>query len=96
LDDYLDLPLTRHWHQGILPRALEMYETISAYNAIYLALAEGLGAPLLTADMRLTLGAERFGVACHGANCVGSWGASAARRKTPFPASDSSLCFRIF
>jgi hypothetical protein len=42
------------WHRGARYAA----------RAIYVALAEGLGAPLLTADMRLARGAERFGVAC--------------------------------
>ena len=64
LSDYLDLPLIRHGHQGILPRVLQVYETISTYDATYVALAEGLEAPLLTADKRLARGARALGVPC--------------------------------
>jgi predicted nucleic acid-binding protein len=51
--DYLDLPLTRHGHLALLPRVLELYENLSAYDATYVALAERLACPLLTADDRL-------------------------------------------
>lgn len=53
LEDYLDLPLTRHGHTWHLPRVLELRENMSAYDAAYVALAERLGAPFLTADRRL-------------------------------------------
>lgn len=53
LRDYTDLPLTRHGHQPMVYRLLELRENFSAYDAAYAALAEGLGAPLLTADARL-------------------------------------------
>lgn len=49
---YRDLPLVRHEHRPLLQRALEL-ETFSAYDAIYVALAERLGARLLTTDQRL-------------------------------------------
>lgn len=50
LEDYLDLPLTRHGHQALLPRILELRANFTAYDATYLALAEKLGAELLTKD----------------------------------------------
>lgn len=53
LADHLDLPLTRHPHGGILHRILELRENFSAYDAAYVALAEGLRARLLTADVPL-------------------------------------------
>lgn len=53
LEDYLDLPLTRHGHTRHLPRMLELRENMSAYDATYVALAERLGALLLTTDHRL-------------------------------------------
>ena len=57
--DYLDLPLTRHAHTPLLPRMLELRENFSAYDATYVALAELLGASLLTADRALARAAVR-------------------------------------
>jgi predicted nucleic acid-binding protein len=54
LDQYLLLPLTRHGHQGLLPRVLDLRANFSSYDACYVALAEILGADLLTADDRLS------------------------------------------
>jgi predicted nucleic acid-binding protein len=48
------LPLTRHSHIEYLRRIWELRESISAYDAAYVALAEGLDAPLLTCDARLS------------------------------------------
>jgi predicted nucleic acid-binding protein len=53
VEDYLDLPLTRHGHQGLLERILELRPNFSAYDATYVALAEWLHADLLTADAGL-------------------------------------------
>ena len=64
LEDYLDLPLTRHGHQALLPRCFGLRDVFSAYDAAYVALAEGLTAPLLTADLRLARGAEGLGISC--------------------------------
>ncbi len=50
VEDYLDLPLTRHGHQQLLSRILNLRNNFSAYDATYVALAERLGAQLLTAD----------------------------------------------
>jgi predicted nucleic acid-binding protein len=48
--DYLQLPLTRHDHVGLLTRILQLHANFSAYDATYVALAEQLDADLLTAD----------------------------------------------
>jgi predicted nucleic acid-binding protein len=53
LGAYLDLPITRHGHQGLLIRMLQLRENFSAYDACYVALGERLGAHLLTGDERL-------------------------------------------
>ncbi len=64
LQDYLDLPLTRHGHQALVHRSLELRDVLSAYDATYVALAEELRADLITADRRLARGAEALGVSC--------------------------------
>jgi predicted nucleic acid-binding protein len=53
LGDYLDLPITRHGHQQLLDRILELRANFSAYDATYVALAERMNAGLVTADERL-------------------------------------------
>lgn len=50
VDDYADLPITRHGHLALLERVLELRHNFSAYDATYLALARSLGASLLTCD----------------------------------------------
>jgi len=53
LDDYQDLPLIRYPHSPFLKRVWELRHNFSAYDAIYIALAEALDAPLLTCDRAL-------------------------------------------
>ncbi|TCP53967.1 putative nucleic acid-binding protein [Tamaricihabitans halophyticus] len=48
------LGVTRHPTFPLLARVWELRENISAYDASYVALAEFLACPLLTADARLT------------------------------------------
>ena len=52
------MPLTRHPHRELWSRTWELRDRLSAYDATYVALAEVLDAPLLTADARLARGAE--------------------------------------
>lgn len=47
------LPLTRHRHAALTHRCWQLRANLSAYDATYVALAEGLGASLLTRDARL-------------------------------------------
>lgn len=53
LGDYMDLPLTRHGHESLLQRILQLRENFSAYDATYVALAERMGARLASVDERL-------------------------------------------
>lgn len=48
-----DLPLVRHGHVPYLARIWELRSSMTAYDAAYVALAEGVGAVLLTCDGRL-------------------------------------------
>ncbi len=47
------LGLRRHPSRALWPRAWDLRTNLSAYDALYVALAEQLDAPLLTADARL-------------------------------------------
>ena len=48
-----DLVIQRHDHRPLLGRVWELHHSVGAYDALYVALAEALDAPLLTADGRL-------------------------------------------
>lgn len=51
--DLVEMPMQRHPHDWLLPRAWELRRNLTAYDAMYVALAEALDAPLLTRDKRL-------------------------------------------
>ncbi len=53
LVDLTDLPITRYPHDIFLPRIWELRHNMTAYDAVYIALAETLSASLLTCDTRL-------------------------------------------
>jgi predicted nucleic acid-binding protein len=61
LADLSVLPLQRVPHLRLLPRVWELRDNLTAYDAAYVALAEALNAPLLTADGPL---ARAPGVRC--------------------------------
>lgn len=59
--DLLDLPLERYPHALLLSRVWGLRDNLSAYDAIYLALAESVsdhGAALLTADLHFARAAQ--------------------------------------
>ena len=53
LDDLAAFRLRRWAHDALVPRIWELRQNLTAYDAAYVALAEALGAPLLTRDGRL-------------------------------------------
>jgi len=53
LDDLAGLPLTRYPHEFLMSRVWDLRGNLSAYDAVYVALAEALDASLLTRDRRL-------------------------------------------
>ncbi len=53
LDDYSHLSIERHVHTPLLPRVFELRDSMTAYDGVYVALAEALDAPVLTCDARL-------------------------------------------
>jgi predicted nucleic acid-binding protein len=55
VQDLADVPLTRYPHDTLLARAWVLRHNLSAYDALYVALAEALDAPLLTRDRRIVL-----------------------------------------
>ena len=57
LTDLADLPLRRYSHDILLPRIWQLRNNLTAYDAVYVALAEALDAPLLTRDKRLATAA---------------------------------------
>ena len=51
--DLTDLDLHRHAHLDFLGRAWKLRDNISAYDAMYVALAEAIEAPIVTCDSPL-------------------------------------------
>ena len=56
-----ELPVLRHGHDLLLDRAFALRDSVTAYDGVYVALAEILGATLVTGDRRLSRAA---GVRC--------------------------------
>ena len=58
LEDLAALPVDRHAQTILLPRIWELRDTVSAYDAVYLALSEALQATLWTRDSGLAAAAR--------------------------------------
>jgi len=61
IDDLLAFPITAYPTAPLLWRVWELRPNVTAYDACYIALAEAVGFPLLTADRRL---ADAPGLQC--------------------------------
>jgi len=53
-------PIRRYPHELLLPRVWQLRDNFSAYDGVYVALAEALDAALLTSDRRFASAAGRF------------------------------------
>ena len=53
LGDFAQLFIERHSHRELLGRIWSLRTSLSAYDAVYVALAEALAAPMLTCDDKL-------------------------------------------
>lgn len=53
IEDMAAWPGERYGHRLLLPRAWELRHTVRGWDAMYVALAEALGATLVTTDRRL-------------------------------------------
>ncbi len=53
LEELLAIAIERFAHSPLVPRCWELRANVTSYDATYVALAEELGVPLLTADRRL-------------------------------------------
>ncbi len=57
VDDLADWPGERYGHRVLLARAWELRAAVRSWDALYVALAEALGATLVTTDARLAAAA---------------------------------------
>lgn len=53
IEDLIDLPISVFPTAPLLPRVWELRHNVSSYDGCYIALAEAVDGPLLTADRRL-------------------------------------------
>ncbi len=53
LELFAQFPIARHSHEPLLPRIWRLRHNLTACDAAYVALAEGLGAVLVTRDERV-------------------------------------------
>lgn len=59
LADLADFPIRRYPHDFLLTRVWALRNNFTAYDAVYVALAEALNARLLTRDQRLAAAVRR-------------------------------------
>jgi predicted nucleic acid-binding protein len=59
LADLADFPIRRYPHDFLLTRVWDLRNNFTAYDGVYVALAEALNARLLTRDRRLAAAVDR-------------------------------------
>jgi predicted nucleic acid-binding protein len=61
--DFAELAVIRYPHEPLADRVWDLRQNLTPYDAVFVALAEALGAPLVTCDARLAAAPElRAGV----------------------------------
>jgi predicted nucleic acid-binding protein len=60
IDLFGDMGITRHEHLPLLTRVWQLRHDIAPFDASYVALAESLGAILVTTDRKLARTAQRY------------------------------------
>ncbi|GAC1460494.1 MAG: type II toxin-antitoxin system VapC family toxin [Steroidobacteraceae bacterium] len=53
LEDFAQVFIERHVHQPLVTRVWQLRDAVTAYDGVYVALAEALDVPLLTCDAQL-------------------------------------------
>lgn len=56
LSDFVALPIIRYPAVALIPRIWQLRDSLTAYDATFVALAETLDCPLITCDARLSNG----------------------------------------
>ncbi len=62
LQNLIELRILRHRHTFLLNRVWELRHHLTAYDAVYVALAEALDAPLLTCDAKIAEAPEHHAI----------------------------------
>jgi predicted nucleic acid-binding protein len=60
LADFRRIPVRRMPHRGLVTRCWELRDNFTAYDASYIALAEMLGATLVTTDVWVSRAPQKF------------------------------------
>ena len=60
LPELASLPIVRHDHRWLLQRAWQHHPYMTAYDALYVVLAEAMDVPLWTRDTKLAEAARPF------------------------------------
>ena len=62
IEDYLDITIELYPHEFLFHEAWQLRDNFTAYDAMYVALAHELKAPLITCDERMAKACRQVGV----------------------------------